>query len=199
MGQDQPFEPVEPKAVESYEPGEAPRTWTPGDFLLTHGDAWSSKIIRFGQGLRIHGDDRVYTHWNHAALVVTARGDIVEALGNGVTRGNASRYKEKEYEVVRIDSPKNSKDRQQAVAFGKWAAEGKQRYGFVTIASIAFTLLTGAKFSFFVDGQQICSGLVARSMERTGAIFSRDPIHIMPADLAKYYGVRPPAPPAPLG
>ncbi|MGQ0805069.1 MAG: hypothetical protein ACT4PI_14560 [Actinomycetota bacterium] len=108
-----------------------------------------------------------------------------------------SNYKEKEYQVVRIDSPKNSKDRSQAVAFGNWAAKGKQRYGFVTIASIAFTLLTGAKFSFFLDGQQICSGLVARSMERTGVIFNRDPIHIMPADVAKYYGVRPPAPPAP--
>jgi hypothetical protein len=29
-------------------------------------------------------------------------------------------------------------------------------------------------------------------MERTGAIFSRDPVHITPADLAKYYNALPP-------
>jgi hypothetical protein len=38
-----------------------------------------------------------------------------------------------------------------------------------------------------VDGTEICSGLVARGEERTRAIFSREPSHVMPADLAKYY------------
>jgi hypothetical protein len=38
----------------------------------------------------------------------------------------------------------------------------------------------------------ICSGLTARCQERTNAIFNRTPSHIMPADLAKYYGVEPP-------
>jgi hypothetical protein len=58
--------------------------------------------------------------------------------------------------------------------------------------SIAYTLLTGGKFTFAIDGEAICSGLVARAMERTGAIFNRTPTHVMPADLAKYYDVEPP-------
>ena len=73
-----------------------------------------------------------------------------------------------------------------------WVLDTRAKYGWLTIASIALTVLTGSKFTFFVDGEFICSGFVARAMERTGAIFTRDPVHITPADLAKYYNVTPP-------
>ena len=89
------FHPISHLDVRYLPPGEAPRTWTPGDFILVHSDALS-------------------------------------------------------------------------------------------IASLGVTLLAGAKLTFFVDGEFICSGLVARAMERTGAIFNRDPVHITPADLATY-------------
>jgi len=85
------------------------------------------------------------------------------------------------------------------VAFGE--ASVGDPYGWPTIVSIGLTLVTGAKFNFNVDGQQICSGLVARAEERTGVIFAdsqsngpkdlREPSHIMPADLAMYYQVEP--------
>ena len=48
-------------------------------------------------------------------------------------------------------------------------------------------MLTGSKLTFFIDGQFVCSGLVARALERTGSIFDRDSAHIAPADLAKYF------------
>jgi hypothetical protein len=66
-----------------------------------------------------------------------------------------------------------------------------EHYGWLTIVSIAFCLLTGSKLGFGVDGQEICSALVARCLERTGEIFPTDPWHITPADLAKYFNVRP--------
>jgi hypothetical protein len=69
----------------------------------------------------------------------------------------------------------------------------------MNIVSIALSLITGGKFTFGFDGQAICSGLVARALERTNAIFNRDPEHIMPADLAKYFNVQPPAPRGPRG
>jgi len=72
-------------------------------------------------------------------------------------------------------------------------------YGWLTIVSIALSLLTGSKLGFGVDGQEICSALVARCLERTGEIFPTDPWHIMPADLAKYYDVLPADPNAPVG
>jgi hypothetical protein len=57
--------------------------------------------------------------------------------------------------------------------------------------SVALCLVTGAKFSFGVDGQQICSALVARCIERIGEIFPEsEPWHLTPADLAKHFDVR---------
>ncbi len=185
-----PFRAVPRGAVRYYGAGEEAVAWQPGDFILTHGDAWTSRLIRFGQRLRIRGRDAVFAYWNHAAMVVSAKGDLVEALGGGVSRTNASKYRGTDYHV--IDTAAITVDRDEAVAFASWCADEQAPYGFVTLVSIAWTLLTGAKFSFFVDGSEICSGLVARCQERTGAIFNRDPVHIMPADLAKYFEVEPP-------
>src|SRR5262249_25849934 len=81
-------------------------------------------------------------------------------------------------------------DRQQVVEFAKKSLH--QKYGWFTILSIGLSLLTGGKFTFGFDDQSICSGLVARSLERTNAIFNRTPSHIMPADLAMYFTVNPP-------
>lgn len=161
--------------------------WVPGDFIVTHGDALVSKLIRFGQRLRIHGDDVRFTWANHAALVVSPDGDLIEALGRGVTRSPASKYWPRELHLIRTGA--SEADRDEAVAFAEWCLANRQRYGWATIASIAVTLLVGGKLTFAVDGTEICSGLVARAQERTGVVFSRDPSHIMPAELAKYYGV----------
>lgn len=195
MSDRQPFARVPRTDVQRYGADEEPPSFQAGDFILTHGAAWTSKLIRFGQRLRIHGSDRKYTHWNHAAVIVSERGDLIEALGAGVERTRIAKYRPAEYHVICIKA--TADDRNQAVAFANWAAGGndrrkRQRYGFLTIVSIAYGLLTGGKFTFGFEGQAICSGLVARSMERTGAIFNRTPTHIMPADLAKYYEVEPP-------
>jgi uncharacterized protein YycO len=192
-----PFQPVPRAGVECFGPGEEATRYSAGDFILTHGDAWTSKLIRFGQSLRIHGTDRKYTHWNHAALIASDSGDLIEALGAGVTQTHISKYRPKELHLVRIGA--SAEDHKQAVDLARWAAglsDGpQQRYGFITIVSITYTLLTGGKFTFAIDGEAICSGLVARAMERTGAIFNRTPTHVMPADLAKYYDVQPPPTP----
>lgn len=181
------YAPVQNEGSESFEAGKEATSWVPGDFILTHGDGFYSRLIRFGQRLRIHGEDRKYTYWNHAAMVVGEQGELVEALGRGVVRSKASDYLTREYTVVRVTA--SPEDRAQAVAFAEWTAERLSSYGWTTIVSISLTLLTGGKFSFFIDGEFICSGLVARALERTGAIFNRDPGHVMPADLAKYFQV----------
>ena len=193
-----PFVPVTEAECQTFGPREEISDPFPGDFILTHGRAWTSKLIRFGQRLRFRGDDAKYARWNHAAIFVDERGDLVEALGGGVKRRNVSVYRDTEYTVVRIDTiVQSDADRQQVVRFAEWSRG--QRYGFVTIGSIAYGLLTGGKFTFGFDGQHICSGLVARALERTGAIFNRAPSHIMPADLAKYFQVEPPPPGTPRG
>lgn len=174
-------------AVEHYPPGKPALAPEPGDFILTHGSGFFSKLIRFGEAVRLRGASRRYAYWNHAALITGPGGQLVEATGHGVRRGDLSEYAAHDYYLVRTGA--SDQDRAEVVAFGEWAADAHAKYGWLTIASIAVSMLTGCKLTFFVDGEFICSGLVARAQERTNVLFSIDPVHITPADLAMYYGV----------
>jgi hypothetical protein len=167
----------------------------PGDFILTHGDEWTSRLIRFGQGLRFRGERAKYTYWNHTALVVSQSGALVEALGTGVAERSIHDYDPTQYTVVRIRA--SDEDRAEAAAFARACVGAK--YGQVSIVSIAISLITGGTFAFAIDGQLICSGLVARALERTTAIFKHDPARIMPAELAEFFAVEPPPPGTPKG
>jgi len=187
--QQREFQPVAREGVTAWPAGDEPTAWVPGDFILTHNTRLLSKLIRFGQRLRIHGDDRVFAHWSHSALVISEAGDLIDVDRRGVFRTHIREYRDIEYKVVHTGA--SADDRRQAVDFAEWAAEQHHRIGALLFASIALNLLTGGKVSFFVDGTTVCSGLIARAQERCGAIFHRSPTHIMPADLAKYYDVRP--------
>jgi hypothetical protein len=94
------FEPVANAGLDRLRPGSAPTSRTPGDFILTHGDSFVSKASQFGEKLRIHGDDRKFAWYNHAALVPAVNGEIVEALGRAVVASNAEDYLQKDYVVV---------------------------------------------------------------------------------------------------
>jgi uncharacterized protein YycO len=169
-----------------YAPGQEVKDARAGDFLLTHSRSWTGRLIRFGQAFRYFGRDAKYTRWNHAALFVNDQGDIIEALGRGVQLRNISVYRDTEYHVVYLQNV-SAEDREEEVSFAYHCLNDK--YGFVTIISLALSLFTGVKFGFGIDGQMICSGLVARSLERTGEIFEQDSWHATPADLAKHFHV----------
>ncbi|HZU71790.1 MAG TPA: hypothetical protein VE990_03370 [Acidimicrobiales bacterium] len=190
------FAPVRHLGVDRYPPGAEATEWRPGDFLLTHRQALLSRFIRVCQRRMLSGEDKEFAFWSHAALVVSTEGELIEAVHRGVQRVSASEYRDVEYRVVHVDA--DDHDRAEAVAFAEWAAASHQRFGHLTMVSILFTVATGSRLSFELDGTEICSGLVARAEERTGAIFDRDPTHVMPADLARYYDVRPPARPMEL-
>ncbi len=194
----QPFAEVAAADHETFGPGQTVRDPRPGDFILTHGEAWTSRLIRFGQRLRYHGADAKYARWNHAAMFINEAGDLVEALGGGVQERNVSVYEGTEYTVVRIQKVVGGDgDREEVVDFAEWSRG--QPYGFLAILSISIGLIFGGSLTFAFDGQSICSGLVARALERTKAIFNREPSQIMPADLAKYFRVEPPAASVPKG
>ncbi len=179
---------VSVESIEFYPPQKTVSGPRPGDFVLTHNSGFTSQLIRLGQWLWMWGEARQYTRWNHVAIFVSAEGDIVEALGSRVEKGHISKYADAEYHVVRIGA--GDRDRDQAGVFA--TAMIGHPYGWLTIISIAISILTGLNLNFGFDGQFICSGLVARALERTDAIFPREPSHIMPGELAKYYKVSPP-------
>jgi hypothetical protein len=166
-------------------PGDTVTAFARGDFVLVAGTHLNSRLIRFGQKLRIHGADRAYVKWTHAALIVDTDGTLIEAVGAGVRRWHLDRYRGDDYVVVHIETSEENRD--EVVRFGEWALARGARYSRLSTVSLALTMLTGTKLTFFIDGQFVCSGLVASALERTGSIFDRDSAHIAPADLAKYF------------
>ena len=183
------------RPIEHVPPGKRADDPKPGDFILTHGGELFSRLIQIGQAIRFRGPDAPLAYWNHTALIVSTDGALIQALGTGVARGSLADYDGTQYTVVPIEA--STEDRAEMVAFAEHFIGAK--YDSATIVSIAVSLLTGLKLSFGFPGQMICSGLVARALERTTAIFDDEPSHLMPADLAKIYGVTPPSTSAPKG
>jgi uncharacterized protein YycO len=163
----QAFAPISGAVKRNFAPGKAanPDEFSSGDFILTHSSSFYGWLIRFGQRLRFQGDDRKYCSWNHAAMIVSSNGDVVEALNAGVRRTHINAYASTEYTLVHLQPAlADHHDRSQVVAFANWCLG--QPYDWFTIISIALSLVTGGKFTFGFEGQSICSGLVARGLER---------------------------------
>lgn len=177
----------------SYPAGVAASEFAVGDFILSHRRGFASWCIRFGQRIatRFAGNQRAYTYWSHAALVVSEQGDLVEALTKGVSRSHIDAYKHIEYTLVRVHA--EPLDQKQILRFANEIVG--EKYGWSTIFCITVGSLTGNKFSFGFQGHAICSGLVARAEERMGAYFKRLAEDISPADLARYYSVAIPTTP----
>lgn len=178
--------------VTRFGPGEEAHDYQSGDFILTHNLDFYGWLIRFGQRLRYWGADRKFAHWNHAALIISPEGELIEALSRGVVRTHISNYAGTEYHLVRLsDEFADARDRAQMVAFALscW----REPYGWLTIVNIAIALVTGCTFTFGIEGQSICSGLVAKALERSNAIFHGNSANVTPAALAKLFNVPVPA------
>jgi len=168
-----------------YSAGETAPAYVPGDFILVSTKGILAKFIRLGQIIRYHGKMKPFSHWNHAAMVVDTDGTIVEAVGRGVVYSNVSEYNDVEYYYVKTKLNKQS--REQTVAAAKSFI--KDKYGWVTIISIAFELLTGIKLQFTNNNTMICSAVVGQSLWAGGIIFDTNPYQIMPADLASAFNI----------
>ena len=168
-----------------YDAGKEPIKYVPGDFVLVSTTGILAKFIRFGQFVRYHGKMKPYSHWNHAAMVIDEDGTIVEAVGRGVITSNISEYKNVEYYYVSTKLNKQSRD--QAVAACKSFI--KDKYGWLTILSIATELATGIKMQFTNNNTMICSAVVAQSLWAGGVVFDRNPYQMMPADLAAAFNI----------
>ena len=131
-------------------PGQADPDPLPGDFILTHGGEFFSRVIQLAQGLRFTGKDQPYTYWNHSALIVSADGALIEALGPGIQRNTLAAYEGTQYTVVHIDA--SDEDRKEMVAFAEHWVSRNGQYGWATIVSITLSLLTGLKLSFGFPG-----------------------------------------------
>jgi len=168
-----------------YAAGQDPTKYVPGDFILVSTKGVLAKLIRFGQFIRYHGKMKPFSHWNHAAMIIDEDGTIVESVGRGVIVSNISEYKNVEYYYVFTKLNKQSRD--QTVAACKSFI--KDKYGWVTIFSIAMELLVGIKVQLTNSNTMICSAVVAQSLWAGGVVFDRNPYQMMPADLAASFNI----------
>lgn len=171
-----------------YGPGEEATDFKPGDFILTHKNKLIPRFIRFAQ--RIRGRERKYSHWSHTAMITSPKGDIVEAETKGVIRSQLSDYRDVEYHLVKIDGIADERDRRQAVEFTESMVG--QPFGVLDGIGLILSLVTGLRLNVSYNSHLVCSALVARALERTDAIFDDEPAHMLPADLARFFGVEAP-------
>lgn len=178
----------------TFGPGSSPTVWTPGEILLTRNLApwfsrsgWVSGGIRHVQRHRFTGDDRKWCWPNHVCCVTSESGDLVEALGHGVMKTHADKYRPVEYRVVHTGL--DAESAQHAVAY--WNAAVGEHYGFVSCASIALGEYLDWPIEFGERASAICSGLAAEGLVAGGVLFPRgwDPPVMMPAHLCKHWEV----------
>lgn len=166
-----------------------------GDFILTRTPFdWrrlgtiDGPLISFGQALRFGNK---WSWANHAALVCSEAGTLIEALSSGVQVSHIDKYEPLDYYLIKPeynqgpDDPEKELRRRQATRFA--ASMLGTEYGWFTVLSLAFTFVTGSKFWFGRSGTVICSGLVAAALGNYE--WRADPSHVAPAQLARRYGV----------
>lgn len=177
---------------ESFPPGTRRKEWQVGDIVLTHNaESFVSKLIRFGQRLRYRGEDTKFAWYNHAAVVVSPDGDLIEALGHGIVKTHVTRYDKEFYSY--IDVGLNDSERTKVGQYAQRVSDLNSRYGYLQIIAIAISLLTGSHLQFSLRGQNICSGFAAESLRAGGYWFERkgqiaSSSFITPADLAHAFG-----------
>lgn len=159
--------------------------FVPGDFILTHRHRLFAALITVAQRRRFRGPDARFAHWSHAALIVDSDGSLVEAETMGVTRSSIRKYRDDEFQVVRIGSDFTAESRAAAVAY----AEGQvgQAFGYLDMVAAALHLLFGWPLRWVRRNHEICSSLVVKALQHGGRLLDFDPPTTLPADLAKAF------------
>lgn len=156
----------------------------PGDLILVKTQDIYGKIIRFGERLR--GHDQVYAQANHAMTAI-GHNQVVEMVGGGGTVTNLETYAHLNYAVIHTTGVTP-----QAYTFAEAAAHWYigVPYGFLSILSDAFYLLTGIPFALSIGQSVVCSAMAVATQRPLGLIPSKPDIAVLPSDLARWYNVQ---------
>lgn len=175
-------------------------SYVPGDVLLvndyTGGSDLLGNLIRAGERAR-DGAREDSARWTHCAMIVSADGDLVEALAGGIDHTHVSKYANVETLVVKCSPRPNDNRRAYAVRFA--LAQVGTSYDVLDFISLAMSLLTRLDWSLHNDRRFICSGLVSRATESyTDHGYPYPSECILPADIAEYWGALSGMPLAPV-
>lgn len=168
-------------------PGETISHSRPGDIILVRHEHWLSSLIRCFVRMRYRApEDRPYTYWSHAALVVSHAGQMVEVNVRGVVTSHLRQYRDRDYHYVWLDVP--DAGRKAAVQFAK--SRLRQKYSLRNFLLLAASIALGDRLPM-PDSGHGCVSLVAQALQEAGIRFDRKPTDMTPADLAKRFGITP--------
>src|SRR5437016_3874284 len=105
----------------------------PGNFFVTHGSDFFDKLIQ------------IFTQakWNHAGLITDHDGTIIELTSQGIKKHSITKYNLQDIYIVNVEM--SEEDRQQVKDFSEVMLKKHEHYGFLTIASIAFKIITKSR------------------------------------------------------
>jgi hypothetical protein len=159
----------------------------PGDLVLIRGQGWLGRAIRLGAWRRFRKDDRRYGHWSHAALVVNDAGHLLEVHARGVGLCRIEKYRADDFCYVRLAL--GAAARREAARYARTGLG--QRYDIVGFLLLGLSVTLGDLFRVPDTGRPGCVSHIVRALARAGLTFERAPPDMMPADLAKRFGVLP--------
>ena len=148
----------------------------PGDIAFAHSNGVMGRVIRFGEFLRWKRG----SHWNHVAVVdriVDGVAYVIQAEAHGVTCDKPL-SSVGDYELMRLDI-----DVDKALEFAR--AQVGSRYGWLSIVSIAFDIIT-PDWAPAVRRRNtwVCSALVGETLRVGGWLTNWGDIYIVtPAQL----------------
>lgn len=167
----------------------------PGDVALLHGKGPVESAIRWAETRR-YGKWSPEANWNHAALVVSADGDLIEARTAGLrtlSKGLGLYLGDRSSTVLVVRPPYGGANtlNSELIRYGSdaaihWATTRlaeREKYGFFAIASICLAWSTQTKLRFGLTGEAICSGFVSQALEFGGIDMGDDPQWNSPADI----------------
>lgn len=174
------------KLVQEHKRGEPHPSFERCDFILTEGKEFMGKTIRFGLKFKFKGDDRRFTNTTHFAWVTSSGGDLAESLWTGVEETNISKYDDFDYLHVRMNTSLENIDN--TSLFIDSVADENTGYGYLTVANIFVTYVTGWGWISPADNTKICSGYGAEGIVglRRDVIFDSPLYKVSPPEINKY-------------
>lgn len=166
-------------------PGQIVTGLRQGDLVLIRGPGWLGRAIRLGAWRRFREEFPRYGYWSHAALVINDAGHLLEVHARGVALCGIEKYRDTDFCYVRLNLSEAARQEAARYAYGFLG----QRYDLWGFVLLGLSVTLGDLFRVPDTGKPGCVSLIARALERAGITFDRAPPELMPADLAKKFGV----------
>ncbi len=175
--------------VRYYGPGEDCTDPTPGDLILVRHAGLPARLIRFGERLTLHGEDKVYAAVNHAMTVVQVEGGVVvqEMVGGGGVLTPLPDYAHLGYAVVHVVAASDAQ-RAAAVEAARWYVGVP--YGWASIVTDGIYCLTRCPLVLGIGQSVVCSADATAAQRCLGLVPDKPDLAVMPSDLARYFDVR---------